>query len=59
MLEVKFNKFESIKSLGEVRIGDTVSVTVNGKLSDGKNFKGEDTIQIIGKEPKQKQKKKK
>lgn len=51
ILEIKFNKFDAIKSLGEIKIGDIVTVIVTGKLSDGKTFIGEDTLQIIGSEP--------
>lgn len=55
IIEIKFNKFDAIKSLGEIKIVGIVTVNIVGKLSDGKTFIGEDTIQIIGSEPKDKE----
>ena len=49
VLKVKFNKFEAINSLLEwVQAGDTVEVTVTGKLDSGLDFEGKARIFITG-----------
>ncbi|MBZ9685957.1 discoidin domain-containing protein [Clostridium estertheticum] len=44
-LMVKFDRAEIIAALGSVN-GD-ISITISGKLSDGKTFEGSDTIKVI------------
>ena len=49
VLKVKFNKFEAINSLPEdIQAGDTVEVTVSGKLETGLEFEGKAKIFITG-----------
>ena len=49
VLKVKFNKFEAINSLPEqIQPGDTVEVTVTGKLDGGMDFEGKAKIFITG-----------
>ena len=49
VLKVKFNKFEAINSLPErVQAGDTIEVTVTGKLDNGLDFEGKAKIFITG-----------
>lgn len=49
VLKVKFNKFEAINSLPEdIQAGDTIEVTVTGKLDSGLDFEGRALIFITG-----------
>jgi hypothetical protein len=43
---VKFNKLKAMETLPEMILGKNYEVTVSGKLTDGKPFKGTTTITI-------------
>lgn len=46
VLEVKFNKFEAIKSIESIWPGKECDITITGRLSDNKPFRGSYRIKI-------------
>jgi len=50
-LTLKFDKSLIIEALGEIYVGDTISLTINGELTDGTPFEGTDCVVIVGGPP--------
>ena len=50
-MTLKFDKSLIIEALGEIYVGDTISLTINGELTDGTPFEGTDCVVIVGGPP--------
>jgi len=50
-LTLKFDKSLIIAALGEIYVGDTIPLTINGELTDGTPFEGTDCVVIVGGPP--------
>jgi len=50
-MTLKFDKSLIIEALGEIYVGDTIPLMINGELTDGTAFEGTDCVVIVGGPP--------